>query len=58
MTEEILELLEDIHDGDYVCVRWGNPQVETEGVIKIVSHSLRVQNNDGESTITMGSLQT
>lgn len=50
MTEEILELLEDIQDGDYVCVRWGNPQVETEGVIKIGSYSLRIQNNDGDPT--------
>lgn len=50
MNEEILELLEDIQDGDYVCVRWGNPQVETEGIIKIGSYSLRIQNNDGDST--------
>lgn len=50
MVEEILELLEDIQDGDYVCVRWGDPQVETEGVIKIGSYSLRVQNNDGDPT--------
>lgn len=50
MTDEILELLEDIQDGDYVCVRWGNPQVETEGVIKIGSYSLRILNNDGNLT--------
>lgn len=50
MTEEILELLEDIQDGDYVCVRWGNPQVETEGVIKIEAYSLRIENNDGDLT--------
>lgn len=50
MTEEILELLEDIQDGDYVCVRWGNPQVETEGIIKIGSYSLRILNNDGNLT--------
>lgn len=50
MTEEMLELLEGIQDGDYVCVRWGNPQVETEGVIKIGSYSLCIQNNDGEPT--------
>lgn len=50
MTEEILELLEDVQNGDYVCVRWGNPQVETEGIIKIGSYSLRIQNSDGNPT--------
>lgn len=50
MTEEMLELLEGIQDGDYVCVRWGNPQVETEGVIKIGSYSLCIQDDDGEPT--------
>ncbi|WP_322175958.1 ATP-binding protein [Acutalibacter caecimuris] len=50
MTEEMLELLEDIQDGDYVCVRWGNPQIETEGIIRIGTYSLRIQNMDGEPT--------